>query len=83
MLVITYSVNEYEPDKLLKIISGINSKSDDDIDFDIIIDSAGDSITIEWDGSGCDKIWSISNIELLATNEISDDDKTFKNLFEE
>ena len=31
MLIITYSVNEYEPDKLLKIISGINSKSDDDI----------------------------------------------------
>lgn len=63
MLVITYSVNEYEPDKLLKIISAINSKSDDDIDFDIIIDSEHEPINIFWNGDGCDKIWSITNGE--------------------
>ena len=63
MLVITYSVNEYEPDKLLKIISAINSKSDDDIDFDIIIDSEHEPINVFWNGDGCDKIWSITNGE--------------------
>lgn len=63
MLVITYSVNEYEPDKLLKIISAINSKSDDDIDFDIIIDSEHEPINVFWNGDGCDKIWSITNDE--------------------
>jgi len=63
MLVITYSVNEYEPDKLLKIISAINSKSDDDIDFDIIIDSEHEPVNVFWNGDGCDKIWSITNGE--------------------
>lgn len=63
MLVITYSVNEYEPDKLLKIVSAINSKSDDDIDFDIIIDSEHEPINVFWNGDGCDKIWSITNGE--------------------
>lgn len=63
MLIITYSVNEYEPDKLLKIISGINSKSDDDIDFDIIIDSEHEPINVFWNGDGSDKIWSITNGE--------------------
>lgn len=63
MLVITYSVNEYDPDKLLKIISAINSKSDDDIDFDIIIDSEHEPINVFWNGDGCDKIWSITNGE--------------------
>ncbi len=63
MLVITYSVNEYEPDKLLKIISAINSKSDDDINFDIIIDSEHEPINVFWNGDGCDKIWSITNGE--------------------
>ena len=63
MLIITYSVNEYEPDKLLKIISAINSKSDDDIDFDIIIDSEHEPINVFWNGDGCDKIWSITNGE--------------------
>ena len=63
MLVITYSVNEYEPDKLLKIISAINSKSDDDIDFDIIIDSEHEPINVFWNGDGCDRIWSITNGE--------------------
>lgn len=63
MLVITYSVNEYEPDKLLKIISAINSKSDDDIDFDIIIDSEHEPINVFWNGDVCDKIWSITNGE--------------------
>lgn len=63
MIVITYSVNEYEPDKLLKIISAINSKSDDDIDFDIIIDSEHEPINVFWNGDGCDKIWSITNGE--------------------
>ena len=63
MLVITYSVNEYEPDKLLKIISAINSKSDDDIDFDIIIDSEYEPINVFCNGDGCDKIWSITNGE--------------------
>ena len=63
MLIITYSVNEYEPDKLLKIISAINSKSDDDINFDIIIDSEHEPINVFWNGDGCDKIWSITNGE--------------------
>lgn len=63
MLVITYSVNEYEPDKLLKIISAINSKSDNDSNFDIIIDSEHEPINVFWNGDGCDKIWSITNGE--------------------
>ena len=49
MLIITYSVNEYEPDKMIEILSAINNKSE--------------PIDVFWNGDGCDKIWSITNGE--------------------
>lgn len=82
-LIIEYSGEQYETDKILKLIATIARKGNCGHTFDIIIDPAKDPVTIEWDGDGCDRIWSISNIELLATNEIPDNGKTFKNLFEE
>lgn len=63
MLIITYSVNEYEPDKMIEILSAINNKSNDDRSFNIVIDSEYEPINVFWNGDGCDKIWSITNGE--------------------
>jgi len=61
MLIITYSTNEYEPDKMIEILSAINNKSNDDRSFNIVIDTEHEPVTVFWDGDGCDKIWSITN----------------------